>query len=319
MRKLLVAVAATVLFFSCSQSPHTESEIALGTVCSITSYDKDDEPYVSEAFGILRDVEHLIDFHDEGSELWYVNLHAHESPVKVSDELFALLCKAYEVSERSGGAFDIAIGPLVGLWGIGTDGARVPDDEEIDSVLDLVDYHDIVLDPSESTVFFAKEGMMIDLGGIGKGYAADLVASFLRSCGVERCIVNLGGNVYVIGEKEPGKPWTVALQDPDTERGGYYATVDCSDSAVVTSGAYERYFEAEDGTRYHHILSSETGRPAESDLVSASVIGPDSTLADALSTACFVLGSEKGAELVRSYGLSAVFLTADGMIVRIDP
>lgn len=316
-RLLLILFPALILLSSC-HAPLTENELALGTICAITSYDKKDDGLIAPAFELIHSKEKLFDFYSEDSELGRVNSSAHISPVKVSEELYELIKLSYEIALASNEAFSPVLGPLVELWGIGTEDAHVPSDEEIEEALRLCNIEDLVLCDEDRTVFFRKEGMKIDLGAIAKGHVTNEVVSFLKENGVERSIVNLGGNLYLIGEKKKGECWTVGLQNPGADYGGYYATVDVRDSAVVTSGEYERYLELEDGTRYHHILDSRTGYPAKSDLKSASIISSDSALADALATACFVLGQEKAEALVKEYGVDAVFLTTSDQIVRVE-
>lgn len=317
-RFFLILFSVILLFCSCSSDePRVFTELRMDTVCSITVYTKEDESLVPGAFDIIADISSLIDMYDSSSEISYINENAASFPVAVSDELFSLISKAYSVTEYTDGAFNLAIGPLVSLWQIGTEDAHRPSEEEIRNTLPLLDWHNIVLDEEAMTVSFLQEGMKIDLGGVGKGYVADALAAYFRENGTKSAIINLGGNVYVIGSRTDGKPWTVGLQDPESSRGGYYTTLKCSDTSIVTSGGYERYFVDEDGTVYHHILDSRTGYPASSDLISTSIISPDSTLADMLSTACYVMGREKGEQTVRHYGVSAVFLTDENEEVRI--
>ena len=158
---------------------------------------------------------------------------------------------------------------------------------------------------------------MIDLSGLGKGYISDRLASYFKENGCESALVNLGGNVYAIGMHPEGRAWSIGIQSPGDDRGGYYTSVECSDEAVVTSGGYERYFKDEEGKIYHHILDSFTGYPSSSDIVSSTIITSDGTLADMLSTACFVMGSERAVEVVEYYGVKAVFLTDSGEIIRV--
>jgi thiamine biosynthesis lipoprotein len=157
--------------------------------------------------------------------------------------------------------------------------------------------------------------MDIDLGGIAKGYAADKAKKTLAEHGVRQGLINLGGNVYALGAKEDGSDWRIGLRDPKGQEGSAFIIINLSDKAVVTSGGYERYF-VQDGKTYHHILDPSTGYPAKSDLLSSSIIGTDSTLCDGLSTAVFVLGSEKGLALInRLEGYDCVLMKTDGTII----
>lgn len=318
MKKLFFpACVLLLLFSSCSRKQYVENELLLSTICTITTFDDRDHEVSLEAFDLIAHYEKVFSRYDEDGELYGVNKNAYDHPVVVSDELFGILESARAYTEATDGAFNYAIGPLVSLWGIGTADARIPSEEEIASVLGLLDWNDIVLDENERSVLFLTEGMEIDLGGIAKGWISRAVASFLEERGVGRAIVNLGGNVYVIGRKSAGEDWTIGLQDPSSDRGGYFTTVRVSDCAVVTSGAYERFIEDGEGRRYSHILSSSSGRPVETDLSSVSIISPDAAKADAYATACFALGLERAVELCRAEDLEAVFLTTDGRCIRL--
>ena len=219
-----------------------------------------------------------------------------------------LLSWALQHSQETDGAF----APLVELWGITSDSPRVPSQAEIDALLPLVGYEHV--HQSEFCSISLDEGCSVDLGGIAKGYASDCAAVLFHRSALTGGCANLGGNVYVYGTNAQNKPWSVAIQDPaDSE--GYVCTLSLSDAFVVTSGGYQRYFE-QDGVRYHHILDPKTGHPAASGLQSVSVVSQDDTLADALSTALFVMGLDAGAELYRAEGLAfeAVFMTDDGSV-----
>ena len=292
-------IILTLLFISCGNNKaRTFTELSLNTICSITVYTDEDEDLVPGAFALMQELSQMIDMYDPSSELSEVNRAAYENPVKVSDELFSLIEYAYDVTVDTDGAFNIAIGPLVRLWGIGGGDEKRPSDEEIEETLELVDWKDIVIDEQEHSIRFLKEGMLIDLSAVGKGYISEKVASYFRDNGAESAIINLGGNVYALGRHPGGR-------------------VECTDEAVVTSGGYERFFIDEDGTVYHHILDSDTGYPSSSDIISSSIISNDATLADMLSTACFVSGSEKAVAMAEYYGVKAVFLTKDGRGIRV--
>lgn len=318
MRKLLLPIVIFVfLFTSCEKKPYVENEILLSTICTITTYDEKAHEVSLEAFDLISHYEKIFSRYEENGELYKVNREAFSHPVKVSDELFEILQQARTYTVATSGAFNYAIGPLVSLWGIGTEKARIPRHEEIAEVLGLLDWNAVVLDEKEKTVSFLIEGMELDLGGIAKGWISRSIADFLSSKGVDKAIINLGGNVYALGEKGRGEDWTIGLQDPSSERGGYFATVHVSDAAVVTSGAYERFIEDGDGKKYSHILSSETGYPVETDIASVSIISEDAAKADAYATACFALGLERAVELCREEALEAVILTADGRCIRL--
>ena len=230
-----------------------------------------------------------------------------------------LLSWALQHSQETDGAFDITIAPLVELWGITSDSPRVPSQAEIDALLPLVGYEHV--HQSAYYNISLDEGCAVDLGGIAKGYASDCAAVlFYRSALTGGC-ANLGGNVYVYGTNAQNKPWSVAIQDPaDSE--GYVCTLSLSDAFVVTSGGYQRYFTAPDGTVYQHILDPKTGYPAQSDLTSVSVItrgafDGQGTRADAYSTALYVMGEQAAVDFWRAQDMSfdMVLITRDGRVV----
>ena len=312
-----MAILLFVLFYtSCSPaSPQRETQFAMGTVCSITIFDSKRPDLFKKAFERIYELENIFSANLEGSDLNKVNKNAGLVPVRVSPELIEVLLKALEYAEKSGGLFDPTVGPLVKLWAIGTDEAHIPTNEEIISALALIDYRDIEINQKEGTVYLKRPGMALDLGGIAKGYAADEAAELLAMEGVERAIIDLGGNIFALGERKVKKAedscWRIGIQDPGEERGMYIGIVKVKNKSVVTSGNYERFFE-EDGLRYHHIFSTETGFPAGNSLLSVSVAADRSIDADALSTSAFVLGWERGRELIASVnGAEGIFVFDD--------
>jgi thiamine biosynthesis lipoprotein len=288
--------------------PQAQSELMLGTVCRITIYDHPSDQAFVDAFARIAEIEKKMSLHLDTSEIAQVNAAAGSHPVAVSQDTFLVVQKAIEAAQLSGGAFDPTVGVLVTAWDIGGDNPRKPPQQEIDQLLPLIGYDRVVLDEKNHTIELLDAGMMIDLGGIAKGYAADETEKILRSHGVEKAIINLGGNVLTIGSRPDGSPWRIGVQNPEAERGGHVMIVGLEDKALVTSGPYERYFEL-DGTIYHHILDTETGYPVETDITSASIITDDSFLADALSTAVYSLGMEAGIAMIESMEqVEAVFI-----------
>lgn len=316
---LLISFILILSLSSCAKStvePQAQSFLMLGTVCKITIYDKPSEEAFSAAFARLREIEQKMTLHSETSEIAHINHKSGIEPVAVSSDTFAVIKKAVEIAQASGGAFDPTIGPLVQAWDIGGDNPRRPTEEEIQSLLPLVDYRQVVLDDQQQSVFLKQQGMVLDLGGIAKGYAADQAAEVLRSHGVQQAIVNLGGNVLVLGRKPDGSLWRIGVQDPEQDRGAYAIIVQLEDTSLVTSGPYERFLIVE-GETYHHILDTTTGYPVDSDFTSASIITHSSLLADALSTSVYALGYEKGMALINSFeDVEAIFFTADHQILQ---
>ena len=244
-----------------------------------------------------------------------INRQAGIEPVKVRDDLLEVLEKALHYAALSDGAFDPTVGPLVQLWGIGTDNERIPDDAEIDRALELVNWRELVIDRDAGTAFLRREGMALDLGAIAKGYAGDEAVRIAKEENVTRAIFDLGGNIAALGWREhKGKeslPWRIGIQNPIGGRGTYLGVVPVHDTSVVTSGVYERYFES-GGKHYHHLLSTTDGYPVENGLLSVTIITASSTDADALSTVVFTLGFERGKILIDSIpGAEAIFVFND--------
>ena len=236
---------------------------------------------------------------------------------RLSDDTAELLSAALQYSEVTNGAFDVTIAPLVALWGITTDSPRVPAQEEIDALLPLVGSGHVRLEGDTAAL---DEGCAIDLGGIGKGYASDKVADLFAGSEISGGFVSLGGNVYVHGTTAEGKLWNVAIQDPNHTE-GYACTLHLSDAFVVTSGGYQRYFTAPDGTVYQHIIDPATGYPVDNGLLSVSIItrrndGGTGTMADAYSTALYVMGEAAAVDFWRQQGaFDMVLVTADGRVL----
>ena len=215
--------------------------------------------------------------------------------------------RAMQVSKETKGAFDITIYPVMELWGFTTRNYRVPESSEIADVLKHVSYTNVEVNGQQVTL---SDGASIDLGGIAKGYTSSRVIQIMKDCGIEHAIINLGGNVQVLGRKSDGSDWRVAIQNPDSES-SYLGVLSTADKAVITSGGYERYFE-QDGQVYHHIIDPQTGYPSESDLTSVTIVCSDGTTADALSTALFVMGLDGAKELYRSGSLDFEMILYDG-------
>jgi thiamine biosynthesis lipoprotein len=245
-----------------------------------------------------------------------INEQAGIEPVKVRADLRELLETALYYAQLSDGAFDPTIGPLVRLWGIGTDTQRVPDEDEIAEALGLVNWRDVEIDRTAGTVFLRRKGMALDLGAIAKGYAGDEAARIAREYNVPRAVIDLGGNIVTVGwrgqKNKESLPWRIGIQNPLSGRGAYVGIVPIHDTSVVTSGVYERFFINKDGTRYHHLFSTANGYPIKNGLMSVTIITASSTTADALSTAVFALGFERGKDLIDSIpGAEAIFVFDD--------
>lgn len=293
------------------ENPYQKTEIVMGTAVTLRIYDEGKEELIDKAFEKLRELDKITDLRTEGSEIYEINQNAGIAPVKVSDEIFALIKSGIEYSEASDGLFDITVEPLTSLWNIGFDDARKPAQEEIDEVLPLIDYNKVELNEEEKTVFLKEEGMGLDLGAIAKGYFTDLVAQFFSENGVTTAIIDLGGNLYVMGNHPSGREWSVGIQDPDANRGKTVGRIFTTNKSIVTSGIYERVLEV-DGEKYHHLLNPFDGYPFENELAGVSIISDKSIDGDGLSTGVYGKGLEEGMEFVETLdGIEAVFVTKD--------
>ena len=310
--KLVCLMAAILLLCTgCSAEKALPklSEIGfyLDTVITLTAYAENSQ-ILKDALDECGRYERLLSRTVEGSDVWRIN-HAKGEPVEVSEDTMRILRCAQDISEKSAGAFDVTIAPVSTMWNFTQDPPVLPDAEEIARAASLVDYTRMQLEGNTVTL---PEGMMIDLGGIAKGYIADRIKSYLADRGVKHAILSFGGNIVAIGSGKPdGMPWKVGIQDIDKPTGEHMLVSLNKGGSTVTSGTYERGFDL-DGVRYHHLLSTETGWPVQNELASVTIFSESSMEGDALSTAAFVLGTGKGLELIESLeGIEAVFIAKD--------
>lgn len=300
---------------STKKEPVSDTGFYFDTVVSITLYNVENDSLIQDCFSLMADYEALLSRTREGSDVWNIN-HSQGTPVEVSEDTATLIQTALHYAKVSQGAFDITIAPVTDLWDFQGEGEHfLPNPEELADALTHVDYQNIVL--NGTTVTLLDPDAAIDLGGIAKGYIADRLKEFLVSQGITSGFIDLGGNLLTIGTKPDGTPWKMGIRKPFAETTSQLcATASITDDSLVTSGTYERYFE-KNGTLYHHILNIETGYPADTGLVSVSILAPDSVDCDALSTACFLLGLERGMELIEAQkDTEALFITEDGTLHR---
>ncbi len=307
---LAVAAMMTAAVFipvagSADSVPDKRTEIGfyLDTIITLTAY-VDDPQILKDAMTECGKYEQLLSRTVEGSDAWRIN-HANGEPVEVSEDMAVILRFAKAISEKSGGAFDVTIGPASTLWDFKAETPALPDAEALADAAKRIDYSKLELDGTTVTL---PAGMMIDLGAIAKGYIADQIKSYLKERGVEHAILSFGGNVIAIGAKPNGSPWKVGIQDIDGETQTAMLVSKNIDMSAVTSGIYERGFEM-DGVIYHHLLSPFTGWPVQNELASVTIFSDSSMMGDALSTTAFVMGTEAGMELIESLeGVEAVFI-----------
>lgn len=318
MRKTLLAIITAVCMLlsftaceSASEEEHTKDMYAMNTIMRFTAYGENAPDALAEIQRRITELEKLWSVTDEESELYALN---HSGSGTVSPETAELVSFALEISEKSGGALDPTIYPVLTAWGFTTDEKRVPPESELSALLQLVDYRAVSV--SENTVTL-REGMMLDLGAVAKGAASDAAVDILKKSGVKSALLNVGGSIMAIGTKPDGTDWRIGVKDPtDLVGDASIGVLKLRDCAAITSGMYERFFTAEDGTLYGHIIDPKNGYPVDNELLSATMISPDGTLCDALSTAVFVMGVERAEALWREIGgFDMLLITKSGEVI----
>lgn len=275
---------------------------------------EDEKMILEKASNYMRNLEKKLNFYDENSEISLINRNSGIRFVKISEDTFNVIKNAKFCSELTNGAFDATIAPLVKKWSINSSSPKVLSIEEVNTVKSLVDYKDILLCEDSKSVMLARKDQEIDLGGIAKGYIADKIVELYKENGIKSGIINLGGNVKVLGKKSDDLMWNIGIIKPEKHANENIAVVSVEDMSVVTSGAYERAFSY-NGKMYHHIINPITGYPAETDLKSITVICKDSVHADALSTPLFIMGKYKAYEFMKSKQISGIMVTDDDKII----
>ena len=315
MRKRAAALCLSLcllLSAGCSRTEEPQSEylLAMDTVMTLTAYGEHSETGLAAAADLIRELEELLSVTDQDSAVARLNRTGELEPV--DGHLADLLDLALELGERTGGALDITVYPVVQAWGFTGDSFQVPDQETLDGLLALVDWSAVDWDGDRVTL---PQGAQVDFGALAKGYAGTLAAAALKEAGVTSALLDLGGNIQTVGTKPDGSPWRIGIRDPeDPESGSYLGELELVDQAAVTSGGYQRYFE-EDGETYWHIIDPATGWPARSGLTSVTVVGTDGALCDGLSTALFVLGLDEALDYWRTWGgFEAVLVGEDGTV-----
>lgn len=319
----LCALSFTFLSACQNEQLYTDKQIMMGTFVEVISPSKE-APQI--AFREIKRIENLLSKYLPGSEISRLNK---SGKARVSPETFYIIKRAKEFYQETGGAFDISVAVLVELWGFADKNYRIPSDADIKRVLNLVGSDKIILDEQNNCVEFKETGMKIDLGAIAKGYALDCAVRKLRQKGVTSCLINAGGQIYCLGTKprplsisdillhrvqdKCGLPWKVAIRSPwiNSRPNNTIGCLELKDESIATSGSYEQYF-IRDKKRYSHLLNPKTGYPAQSDIAQVNVIAPDGLTADALATAIFVLGQEKGRVLANKFPAAKIRIDKEG-------
>lgn len=303
-----------------NEEPVSKTSYYLDTTCQIDIFGMDEEQAASiidDAFMVCADYELLLSKTKEDSDIWKIN-HAKGKAVECDKDTVEVIKRGIYYGDLSKGKFDITIGKVTDLWDFHADEPKVPEKAKIRDCLSHVDYKMIKIDGNK--VSLSDPEAQIDLGGIAKGYICDKVTEFLKDNGVECAIVNLGGNIAVIGQKNGKDDFMVGIEKPFSDRSEVVGAVAAHDKTFVTSGIYERCFE-QDGKTYHHILDVNTGYPVDSDIISVSIISDlgESVNCDGLSTLCLTLGVDEATKLINSIdGVEAVFIDKDGNITSTE-
>lgn len=301
--KKIIAVLLCFLLAGCSEVSETFE--AMDTSMTITAYGKNAKKAVGAVKDEILALDNMFRRKSGASDIFKINT---DGSADVSEDTAELILRSAKISEETDGAFDITVAPVVDLWGFYDSKFRVPEESEIQNALKSVGYKNISVNGNSVSV---KNSAKLDLGGIAKGYASDRAADIFKGLGVSG-IASLGGNIYAMGKRQDGENWNVAIQNPDND--GYIGTVSVSDTAVITSGSYQRYFER-DGKIYHHIIDPKTGSPADSGLKSVTIVTDNGTLGDALSTALFVMGKDRVAEYQKTHNdFEMILIDNDGKV-----
>jgi thiamine biosynthesis lipoprotein len=315
-KKKIISIALTVLIlvgalglFVFYESRHErfdyseKSHIAMGTVVTQKVYGDFAAKHIEKTKAVIDGLDDMISWRESNSEIAKLNLGETLEVAYLAD----CIKQCSEISFLTDGAFDITVGGVSRLWNIGEENERIPSDEEIKTELQNVGYDKIKF--AEDTVLL-PDGVKIDLGAVGKGMACDMLKAYLDASDMKGAIISVGGSILAWGDyNKAGDKWQIAVAHPRQE-GEYLGVLSIDEGFVSTSGDYERYFE-KDGKRYHHILDATTGYPAETDLISVTIVCDSGIISDALSTACFILGQEKSMELLEKLDASAIFVDKD--------
>ncbi len=307
LRRIIVVLTLSLL--SCKgDEPKTINFLGMGTTCNITVYTKTVDLNLPK--NMVLDFEKDVSNKIETSIVSNINRNAGIKSIEANKDILELINKSLYYSELSEGYFDITISPLVELWDIGHSN-NIPPIETISKTQKLINFKKVLV--NGSFVKLEDIGMKIDLGGIAKGYAGDLIRNYLLNNGVKNAIINLGGNITVIGARINGEPWRVGIQDPRANRGSYLGILHVANVSVVTSGDYERFF-IDNGVRYHHILDPFTGKPKTGEIISSTIITENGIDGDGLSTITFGMSLKDGIRVLTDTGVSGIFITSNSEI-----
>lgn len=305
---LLIIMLFAALFFNSRRrdGEFEKTEFLFDTPCTVTAYGKDAKKAVEAVFDRLFEIHRETDIFSDSSAVSRFNSLKSGESIELSKDLSKIIETAVEVGQKSEGAFDVTVAPVVHLWEFSGEG-HVPEKKDTEEKLMLVGIDKLVFEENKR-LSKSVDGVMLDLGGAAKGYAGDEAVEVLKKYDISAAIVDLGGNITCFGENPASTDgrWRIGLQTPFEPTGEFDETVEIKEGSVVTSGTYQRYFER-GGKKYHHIIDPHTGYPSQKEYSSVTIIAQSGLLADCLATACFVLGEEKGEALADSYGVEVIY------------
>lgn len=314
LASLLLAGSLTACGGTAAQEMQSIQVFAMDTVMGLRACGGETEAALAAAEDEIYRLDEALSRTREDSAVSRLNSAAGGTPVDVGEELRDLIARALDFSAATDGAFDITLAPVSSAWGFTEDTYRVPEDAELALLLPCVGAEHVHLE--EGTAVSLDQGTRIDLGAIAKGYASDWMAAIYQEHGITHGIVDLGGNTWVCGGNLEGEPWQIGIQDPARSAGALAGILEASDAFAVTSGGYQRYFTGPDGTVYQHILDPKTGWPVQGDLLSVTIVADNGTMADAYSTALYVMGWEAAQDFWRQNGgFDMVLITKDGQVL----
>ena len=325
---LIGCISIILICVSCTNGNnkyYEKSNIVMDTAVTLNAYGENSQKAVEESFKRLDEINDMASANINTSDVFKINDASGKSYVKVQPEIIKMIKTSIEYSKISNGSFDITLGPIINLWGIGTENERLPSDEEIKGKLPLVGYDKISVNENDSSIMLQKEGMAIDLGGVAKGFAVDEVLKIYKKYNIENGLINLGSSsIYAVGKNKEKKDWAVGIKHPRNEDPNeYLGIIKLSNESLSTSGDYERCF-IKDNKRYHHIIDPKTGYPADNGVMSDTIVidgerEDNGILSDILTTAVFTLGPDKGIKLINSLDkVSCEITTSDYKVYTSD-
>lgn len=303
------ACVCVVFLSACAPAPCTDESFYMNTIITQSLYTKDTQ-VLAQNNEILREMEHAMSRTIKDSDVSRLNA---DKKAEVSPDTVAVIEEALKVSKQTNGAFHVALGKVMEVWGFGTDEAHVPTRLELDAIKDTTDDTQICIDGDTVKLGTAQ----LDLGGAAKGFALDKLAQNIKDHNIESALISIGGSIYARGKKPNGQPYKIGIRDPQGTQSDYLAVIEIDDACISTSGVYERGF-VQDGVYYHHLIDSKTLAPVKNNLASVSVVSKSGIQTDLYSTALFVMGLTDGLRFANEQGIDAVFITDQNEIVLTD-